>query len=318
MIYPNRWIIYLNNIFTVLQNQTGDEDDETDLKYFIVETSPGVYEVEDLVNAEIDTMSKEDDMTYHFFTQKDPYVGVDVKSSNIDLLNDAGFTPSLDILFIIHGWKGDNYSSLNEHVKEAILTNHNINLFVVDWSPIARKNYISAKGSVVKVGEYVANFIRVLSKRYNLSPSQITFVGFSLGAHVAGNAGAALNGQVDHIVGLDPAGPLFSSKRINERLDPTDANFVHVIHTNGGLLGYKKACGHADYYPNGGSSQPGCGLDLFGGCSHSRAYSFYSEAILAGSNQFVAQRCSSYKNYKKGRCGDDSKSVLGGYSVDAG
>jgi len=50
------------------------------------------------------------------------------------------------------------------------------------------------------------------------------------------------------------------------RLDPTDAEFVDVIHTCGGTLGYKGALGHADFYPNGGSAiQPGCNgaLEIF-------------------------------------------------------
>lgn len=288
------------------------------MEYFLVETSPGVYEVEDLINAGVHIRSSEDDITFHFFSKNDPHVGVEIRSSNIDTLRETEFSRYLNSLFVIHGWKGDNYSLLNEHIKEAILTNHNVNFFVVDWSPIAKRNYVSAKRSVMKVGEYVANFVDAVSERYELSPSQIAFIGFSLGAHIAGNAGAALDGQVDHIVGLDPAGPLFSSHRIEERLDPTDANFVHVIHTNAGLLGYKHVCGHADYFPNGGSSQPGCGMDITGGCSHSRAYSYYSESVLVGSDQFVACRCCSYKNYVNGICNDNSKSVMGGYSVDTG
>ena len=46
-------------------------------------------------------------------------------------------------------------------------------------------------------------------------------------------------------------------------LDPSDALFVDVIHTNGGYdgwghLGYLGSCGHVDFYPNGGSAQPAC------------------------------------------------------------
>lgn len=46
---------------------------------------------------------------------------------------------------------------------------------------------------------------------------------------------------------------------MENRLDPTDALFVDVIHTCGGVLGYFSTLGHADFYPNGGTpSQPGC------------------------------------------------------------
>lgn len=38
-------------------------------------------------------------------------------------------------------------------------------------------------------------------------------------------------------VGLDPAGPFFTGMKTVVRLDPTDAQFVEVIHSNTGLLG---------------------------------------------------------------------------------
>jgi len=41
-------------------------------------------------------------------------------------------------------------------------------------------------------------------------------------------------------------------------LDETDAHFVDVIHTGAGILGQWGPNGHADFYVNGGSSQPGC------------------------------------------------------------
>jgi len=63
---------------------------------------------------------------------------------------------------------------------------------------------------------------------------------------------------------LDPAGPGFYSARPELTLGAEDADFVDVIHTNGGLnfrsgeLGIPAAIGHADFYPNGGLSQPIC------------------------------------------------------------
>jgi len=58
---------------------------------------------------------------------------------------------------------------------------------------------------------------------------------------------------------LDPAGPGYSSEAVplSQRLDPTDANFVDVIHSNMGHLfkgdfGTPLSAGHADFYPNGG------------------------------------------------------------------
>ncbi len=38
-------------------------------------------------------------------------------------------------------------------------------------------------------------------------------------------------------LGLDPAGPFFRLVPTYARLDPSDAQFVDVIHTDGGTLG---------------------------------------------------------------------------------
>jgi len=67
------------------------------------------------------------------------------------------------------------------------------------------------------------------------------------------------------VTGLDPAGPLFTNV-LNPRfrLDPGDAGYVDVIHTDmprnlfGIGLGMRKEAGHADFFVNGGVSQPGC------------------------------------------------------------
>lgn len=45
----------------------------------------------------------------------------------------------------------------------------------------------------------------------------------------------------------------------NCRLEKSDAQFVDIIHTSGGIYGYRMSHGHADFYPNGGRPpQPGC------------------------------------------------------------
>jgi len=67
-------------------------------------------------------------------------------------------------------------------------------------------------------------------------------------------------------IGLDPASPYFELTDISVRLDPSDAAFVDVIHTDGGGLhnigfGVSQPLGHVDFYPNGGEQQPGCATD---------------------------------------------------------
>ena len=66
--------------------------------------------------------------------------------------------------------------------------------------------------------------------------------------------------------GLDPAGPLFENRDWTCGLNPSSADLVDVLHTNGepGVvlnLGTMKVLGHVDFYPNGGGRQPECLLD---------------------------------------------------------
>ena len=82
--------------------------------------------------------------------------------------------------------------------------------------------------------------------------------------------GMQLNGNLNLIVclpyrqihtGLDPARGLPTNDTAN-MLDITDADFVDVVHTNGGTNNDTRAIfdamGHVDFYANGGSYQPGC------------------------------------------------------------
>ncbi len=64
---------------------------------------------------------------------------------------------------------------------------------------------------------------------------------------------------------MDPAGPSFEYADAQSTLSPDDALFVDVLHTNtrgspDRSIGIQRPVGHIDIYPNGGTFQPGCGL----------------------------------------------------------
>ena len=63
-----------------------------------------------------------------------------------------------------------------------------------------------------------------------------------------------------HTIGMDPAGPWFSSSLDRTvGLNPTSARFVDVIHTDS-TYGALRDVGHIDFYPAGGQNQPGCAV----------------------------------------------------------
>ncbi|XP_053627245.1 pancreatic triacylglycerol lipase isoform X2 [Cherax quadricarinatus] len=129
---------------------------------------------------------------------------------------------------------------------------------------------------------------------------------------------------VGRITGLDPAGPYFTNTAPEVRLDPSDADFVDVIHTDIptelwqlGKMGHPGAIGHMDFYPNGGSDQAGClgsvvlhidnertvaeGILTYIGCNHQRSHDYFTESILSKC-RFVGAACPSWEEYKHGVC----------------
>jgi len=68
-----------------------------------------------------------------------------------------------------------------------------------------------------------------------LNPKHVHLIGHSLGAHTAGYAGERIEG-LGRITGLDPAEPYFQGMPSHSRLDPSDAQLVDVIHTDGSSI----------------------------------------------------------------------------------
>uniref|UniRef100_U3JHR1 Triacylglycerol lipase n=1 Tax=Ficedula albicollis TaxID=59894 RepID=U3JHR1_FICAL len=191
-----------------------------------------------------------------------------------------------------------------------------------DWKEGAKGTYVSAVNNIRVLGAEVAYFISALQKMFGYSPYEIHLIGHSLGAHTAGEAGRRVRG-IRRITGLDPAGPYFEGTPPEVRLDPTDANFVDVIHSNAAHFpaagfGMYNTTGHLDFYPNGGTVMPGCAdlipemkqsdfeaiiadATLFGGCHHSRSHEFYFASILYPTG-YLAYPCDSYEEFKKGAC----------------
>ncbi|OXU24788.1 hypothetical protein TSAR_004361 [Trichomalopsis sarcophagae] len=128
----------------------------------------------------------------------------------------------------------------------------------------------------------------------------IHFIGYSLGAHVVGQAAERLrveeNLLIDRITALDPSEPCFEDANNPLRLSKNNAKFVDVIHTDGArytneAFGLLEPIGHADFYVNGGvANQPGCerkkrsGLHFTvlgnGLCSHARSVEVFIDSIV--------------------------------------
>lgn len=286
------------------------------VKWFLYEDKNGVIHNETLMNPRA-PIRKGDitDVKLLLYTRSNPdeYELLDPINLN-DIVSSKYFKSSRPSVFIIHGWNNEWSSPINQIILTAMLETQDVNVFVVHWGEIANKFYTTAKAAIPGIGMDLGFYIDDMMNHFKLSPKDVMLIGHSLGAHVAGAAGAAMMHKPHLIVGLDPAGPLFSLKKPELRLDETDAEHVHVIHTCGGFLSFKSSLGHSDFFPNGGSRQPGCGLDIIGTCAHSRSYKYYAESLRHCA--FKAVACSSYHDFEDGMCDNNPASLLGCFKVD--
>ncbi|EDV98483.1 GH22648 [Drosophila grimshawi] len=270
-----------------------------------------------------------EDIKFLLYTRKNRNAAQLLQLSDDARLARSNFNFNYPLAIYLHGFSesasGDQQSS--QQMKDAFLHRGNYNVILVDWSAMVSVPwYSNAVENLPVAARYLARFLRYLvSKGYAVK--HIHLIGFSLGAEVAGFAGKQLQEwgiKLTRITALDPALPLFEGNSSNRRLGPTDARFVDVIHTDGGILGNPTAMGHADFYPNGGRPlQPGCArqeiannrwLGIIIGCSHQRAWEYFVESIrqpLA----FAAERCEPSQNF--GICRNGNKGVAHmGYAAD--
>ncbi|KAG2457136.1 STOM protein, partial [Polypterus senegalus] len=169
------------------------------------------------------------------------------------------FDATKKMTFVIHGYRPTGSPPVwIERIVHLLIGIEDMNVIVVDWNRgAATLNYPKAAENTRKVADILETTISQLVE-LGTSLSSIHLIGVSLGAHVAGFIGSRFNGTIGRITGLDPAGPLFTGRSPKERLDPNDAMFVDVLHTDIDALGYREPLGHIDFYANGGTDQPGC------------------------------------------------------------
>ncbi|KAA2235903.1 hypothetical protein F0L74_32965, partial [Chitinophaga agrisoli] len=156
---------------------------------------------------------------------------------------------------------------------------------VVDWHSLANSNYNTAAAGVPDVGRALGNFLVWLINNAGGNWNQVHLIGFSLGAHVVGNAGRQAGGRPARVTGLDPAGPQWGGN--SNALNRNAGHYVECIHTDGRALGIFNPSGDADFYPNGGRNpQPGCRINT---CSHGRATELMASSVRT--NHLVGRRC---------------------------
>ncbi|KAL9951922.1 hypothetical protein ACROYT_G044676 [Oculina patagonica] len=235
--------------------------------------------------------------SFHLYTRNSRDSSQIIDDNDEGKLKASNFDISKRTIIVIHGFM-ENKDKWGTRMKDALLAREDCNVILVDWSDGAFFPYLRACGNTRLVGAQTAELIRSLISSSAGSPDlaeRFYIVGFSLGAHTAGYAGS-----------LDAAGPFFTNVNAAVRLDPGDAKYVDVIHTDAGRFGTSRKIGHIDFFPNGGHDQPGCPVSIIQlkqtvTCEHSRAREYYI-ASVQNLCSWKAYPCTSYSDFKKGKC----------------
>ncbi|XP_063982882.1 pancreatic triacylglycerol lipase-like isoform X1 [Diachasmimorpha longicaudata] len=259
-------------------------------------------------------------LEFHLYTRENPFGEEELFLNNTEVLYASHFNESRPTKLIVHGFSDTGNEAWIHDLLNAYLKHRNVNVIIVGWGITAADAYPVAANNTKKIGNYLSDFLVFLNRESNLEFEDVHICSHSLGSHVAGYAGANLKGRIGRITGLDPASPLFETihglVHPDSRLDPTDAQFVDIIHTSGSAFGFLAPIGHADFYPNSGKfPQPGCSFPpTMTYCSHSRAHQFMTESI-GNVNGFRARHCDNWEKYKAGKCNYNRIAVMGEYAV---
>jgi len=272
-------------------------------------------------------------VNFYLWTRYNPFAYVKFDLT-VESLSSTPFNPDNKVVILVHGWNSDGDGFGNDYAP-AFLEADDYNVIAVDWGDLETwANYPQAAARSKIIGEYAADLIGLLTAFGDNVFDNIHLIGHSLGAHAVGFMGKKTQewglGKLKRITGLDPALPFFELADETGRIDKSDAEFVDIVHVNSGwlwegCLSFVKQLGHVDFYPAGGSHQPGCieaciGSACFnitvedlikGGCSHSRANYYYAESLVGGN--FLGWKCDGWDQFEHGHCCSEPTTVLGEY-----
>uniref|UniRef100_A0A2A4K3N9 Lipase domain-containing protein n=1 Tax=Heliothis virescens TaxID=7102 RepID=A0A2A4K3N9_HELVI len=226
---------------------------------------------------------------YLLFTRRNPDSAQSLLIDDEESIKASNFNPEVPTIVVVHGWLSTQNIEPNPTLRDTFLAKSDVNIITVDWSRVAISEYATAVLRVPSVGRAVGQFLAFLNSVTGAPFTSMHLIGLSLGAHVVGNAGRELGGKVARVTGLDPAGPLWTLN--SNRINPNDAIYVEAIHTDGGYtvggLGIGTDVADADFYVNGGVSQPGCLTNV---CNHMNSFRYFAATVTY--NHIIGRECS--------------------------
>ncbi|XP_018325665.1 pancreatic triacylglycerol lipase-like isoform X2 [Agrilus planipennis] len=267
--------------------------------------------------------------------QKDRHhLDFEIISSKGQSLEKSRFDGKSDIIILIHDFTSNGYTGWIKHISASILSDHKRNVIAVDWQSGAEPPYEQAVANARVVALEIIALLNCIKSKFGMGGEKIHIIGHGVGAHIAGYVGESAK-QIKKITGLDPSGPYFEGMPNFVRLDPSDATYIEVIHTDYYSTDSQGTCdhlGHRDFFVNGPHRQPGCNdsssnLNLVAvernnlkqgqilpGCSHKRSFKYYIESIEVTNCKFIGFSCEDFNTFTEGACSCESTGV---FSLDS-
>lgn len=228
------------------------------------------------------------------------------------LLQDPDFHADRPTLVYMHGFVESIRSGSVIAISQALAQRGSHNFVLVDYSHYSGPDYLTTFLILPLLSRDVGNALNRLVQA-GLSRDTLWLVGHSMGGQMTGLTSRALNFKLKRITALDPAKPGYDVPGTLS-LNRDDAELVDVIHTDAQPLGlgFLFRCGHVDFWPNGGSFQPGCDqvslLDKVP-CSHQRSWEFFVETVKNESSM-PAVLCGSWSDFLAGNCPPSDENVV--------
>ncbi|XP_055548517.1 phospholipase A1 member A [Wyeomyia smithii] len=260
---------------------------------------------------------------FYLYTRRTQQAPELIDVLNTESLYRTHWNPKHPVKIVIHGFGGGRNLSPSPDMRKAYFIRGNYNIIIVDYGSAVTEPCLSQIEWAPRFGSLcVSQLVKYLAAHpRGVPPDSMHLIGYSVGAHIAGLVANYLTpeeGKLGRITGLDPTIFFYAGTNNSRDLDTSDAHFVDIIHTGAGILGQWSASGHADFYVNGGTSQPGCASSTIFqtlACDHTKVTPYFIESINSEKG-FWAGPCTTLISYLLGWCEPkDSDYVLMGEHV---
>ncbi|XP_065159167.1 pancreatic lipase-related protein 2 [Atheta coriaria] len=316
-------------LFTINGSQVQAQDDIEDVEVVEESTSKKPQTVQDLYNTSScipkPFTCPHPQIQYYLYTRRTQASPELISTMKLDSLYKSNFNRAHETKIVVHGFGGGRNLSPSTDMRDAYFYRGNYNIFIVDYGTLVKEPCLKQMEWAPRFCALcIAHLVRYLTQHpRGIRADQLHLIGYSVGAHISGLVANFLDPQLDgklgRITGLDPTIVFYSAANTTRDLDPSDAHFVDILHTNSGILGQWGPNGHADFYINGGSSQPGCASDTIFktlACDHTKVTPYFIESIVSKKG-FWAYPCPTLISFLLRICDpDESEYVQMGEHVD--